>query len=336
MKNSSYTIILFYKYTDIEDPERFAQEQRIIATKLGLKGRSIVAKEGYNATFEGKNGNIEKYIEELLKDPRFKDTHFKKSEGTGSAFPKLSIKVREEIVSADLGKSDINPSKMTGKYITAEQLHDLIHSNKEFYIVDMRNDYEQNVGFFKNSILSGMKSFRDLPKTLEKLKDLKNKTIVTVCTGGVRCEKASGFLVANNFKDVYQLYGGIVTYMEKYPNEDFLGSLYVFDNRLVMGFNMDDPKREIVGKCFKCGAPSENFINCKDGYCHRHFIACIKCLKGEESMYCPVKCRNYKKEHKIPLKTKMVLGMDKFRTRIFNTNPLKLAFRNFYTSLIYS
>lgn len=299
-----YKIILFYKYTHIENPEALLKEQKALCQKLNLKGRGIIASEGINATFEGLEENIIKYIEELKPDERLKDIHFKISEGTGNAFPKLSIKVRNEIVAGRLGADDIDPSQMTGKYLQAEELHEWINSNKKFFIVDMRNDFEQRVGYFENSILPGFASFADLPKSLEVLKDLKNETIVTVCTGGVRCEKASGFLVKYGFKNVYQLYGGIVTYMEKYPGEDFKGSLYVFDNRLVMGFNMDDPQREVVGRCVKCNAPSENYINCSDDFCHRHFIACLKCLDGKDEqsfssnkMLCPMGCRDYSSEH---------------------------------------
>lgn len=153
----------------------------------------------------------------------------------------------------------------------------------------MRNDYEQLVGMFKNSIPSGMVYFRDLPNILPKLEHLRNETVLTVCTGGVRCEKASGFLVQKGFNDVYQLYGGIVTYMEKYPNEDFLGKLYVFDQRVVMGFNTDDPKHVVIGRCDKCGEVSENYVNCADDLCHRHFICCEGCLINGLP-FCNVKC----------------------------------------------
>ncbi|HET9946813.1 MAG TPA: rhodanese-related sulfurtransferase [Patescibacteria group bacterium] len=290
-------IILFYKYISIENPEKLKEEQKLLCQKLGLKGRMIIAKEGVNATFEGTSQAIHTYLEDLLSRPGFEDIHIKKSVGTGNAFPRLSIKVREEIVATHLQEKDIDPRKTTGKYLTAQELREWFQSGKEFYIVDMRNDFEQAVGFFKNSLPSGMGFFRDLPKVLKNIEHLKNKTILTVCTGGVRCEKASGFLVENGFSDVYQLFGGIVTYMETYPGEDFLGSLYVFDNRLVMGFNMDDPKRTIVGKCVVCGNPSEHFINCKDGFCHRHFIVCEDCLGGAESILCPMGCRDYSQEH---------------------------------------
>lgn len=294
---SEFTIILFYKYVQIDNPEKLKTEQKTLCQKLGLKGRIIVAQEGINATLEGTTESIEKYLEDLLGRPLFTDIHIKKSKGEGNAFPKLSVKVRPEIVATHLAERDIDPRKITGKYLTAEELHEWFRSGKEFYIVDMRNEFEQAVGMFRKSLKSGMNNFRDLPEVLKNIDHLKNKTILTVCTGGVRCEKASGFLVANGFKEVYQLYGGIVTYMEKYPGEDFLGSLYVFDNRLVMGFNMDDPHRTILGQCVVCKKPSEHFINCRDGFCHRHFICCEDCLGGEDAILCPMGCRDYSKEH---------------------------------------
>ncbi len=292
-----FTIILFYKYVSIEHPEALMKEQKALCQHLGLTGRMIIAKEGINATLEGTTEQIEEYLKDFLSRPEFANVHIKKSEGTGNAFPKLSVKVRPEIVATHLQERDIDPNKTTGKYLTAEELHEWFDTGKEFYIVDMRNDFEQAVGMFRKSLKSGMGNFRDLPKVLDSLEHLRNKTILTVCTGGVRCEKASGFLVANGFADVYQLYGGIVTYMEKYPGEDFIGSLYVFDNRLVMGFNMDDPKREVLGKCVVCNNPSEHFINCKDGFCHRHFIVCENCLAGEDAILCPMGCRDYSHEH---------------------------------------
>lgn len=294
---SDYTALLFYKYIPIEDPVALKNSQRELCLKLNLKGRVIIAEEGINATLEGSSQDIEEYIQTMLQDPRFLDIQWKKSVGSGSAFPKLSIKVRSEIVAGRLGQDDIKPWEVTGKYLQPEELNGWIHSGREFYIVDMRNDFEQEVGFFSGSILTKMEHFGDLPKVVPQIEHLKNKAILTVCTGGVRCEKASGFLVKHGFSDVYQLYGGIVSYMEKYPNEDFVGALYTFDNRLVMGFNMEDPKRVIVGKCVKCGKPSENFINCLDDFCHRHFIACSDCLEGRDKMFCPTGCRDYSKEH---------------------------------------
>src|SRR3989344_1852219 len=239
MIDEQYQIILFYKYVRLADPEAVAEGQKEICEKLDLTGRYIIAAEGINATFEGTKENIKEYVKELEKDKRFCNIHFKYSIGTGHAFPKLSVKVRKEIVSLNLGTCDIDPNQITGTHLKPEELHEWLAPSKvegikkkEFYIVDMRNAYEHKVGHFEGSILPLIENFRDLPKVVEQIKHLKNKTVLTVCTGGVRCEKASGFLVTQGFNDVYQLSGGIVSYMEKYPNEDFQGKLYVFDKRV--------------------------------------------------------------------------------------------------------
>ncbi len=285
-----YTILLFYNYTHVEDPLALLARERALCEKLGIKGRVLIAEEGINATLEGTTEATEAYLKEFLADPRFADTHIKKSEGDGTAFPKLSIKVRREIVSLGLpDDKDFHPKQTTGKYLSADELHSWFTSGKKFKIVDMRNDYEHEVGHFKDSILPPIHNFRDLPKAMPTLEPLKNETVLTVCTGGVRCEKASGYLVKNGFKDVYQLQGGIVTYMEKYENEkmtasDFKGSLYVFDNRITMAFAGGD-KREIIGSCAHCGARSETYVNCADDVCHRHFIICDSCKP--EKVFCP-------------------------------------------------
>lgn len=289
---NEHEIILFYKYVFINDPKGLVKEQKTLQESLGLKGRAIIAHEGINATLEGTREAINKYLEVFLADPRFTTTHIKRSKGTGTAFPKTSVKVRDEIVSLGLGKCDIDPNKLTGKHLKPEELHNWIQTGKEFYIVDMRNRYEHEVGHFKDSLLPPLDNFRDLPKFLKSIEHLKNKTVLTVCTGGVRCEKASGFLLANGFTDVYQLDGGIVSYMEKYPNEDFLGKLYVFDSRLTMGFFTDDPKHTVVGKCIVCQKPCERFTNCADNNCHRQLLACEECESTlGKNFRCPDKCK---------------------------------------------
>lgn len=281
-----HEIILFYKYVRIENPVLLRDSQRALCEKLGLKGRLLIAYEGINGTLEGTTEHINEYLREFLADARFSDTHIKRSEGTGNAFVKLMVKVRKEIVTLGLGEQDIDPNTTTGVHLEPEKLYEWMHaSDKEFYIVDMRNDYEHNVGRFKNSILPPLENFRDLPKVLPQLEHLKEKTVVTVCTGGVRCEKASGYLVSQGFKDVYQLDGGIVSYMEKYKNDDFQGKLYVFDDRISMTFTPDD-KRTIVGRCGKCDSPSENYVNCANDLCHKHFICCEGCLESEHVARC--------------------------------------------------
>ncbi|MCA9353726.1 rhodanese domain-containing protein [Candidatus Nomurabacteria bacterium] len=303
-----YQILLFYKYVFIENPEEVASWQRELQERFSLRGRTIVAKEGINVTLEGKKEDTENYIKEVEKDPRFQNIHWKKSEGTGRAFPKISVKVRPEIVALKLGVCDVDPNQVTGKRLKPEELHNWLnpptggspdHSEngsgkkegREFYVIDMRNIYEHKVGKFEGSICPPLKNFRDLPNIIDQISHLKEKTVLTVCTGGVRCEKASGFLITQGFKDVYQLDGGIVSYMEKYPNEDFKGKLYVFDNRKTMGFYTDDTSHEIIGACESCGKSCEQYTNCSDVECHAHFLCCKECLeKNGGKLSCPTGC----------------------------------------------
>lgn len=295
------TILLYYKYVEIADPEKLAAEQRELCARFNFKCRIIVAKEGINGTLEGKTADTEEYIRIMLADPRFADMHFKKSEGTpaGDAFHRASVKVRKEIVSAHLddndprekgGSGDVNPTRVTGKRLAPEELHKWYEEGREFTIVDMRNDYEHAVGHFQGSVLPKLSNFRDLPQvTATELAPLKKKTVLTVCTGGVRCEKASGYLVAKGFEDVYQLDGGIVSYMEKYPGKDFLGSLYVFDERRKMNFTPAD-QHQVIGKCELCKASSERYVNCVNVNCHTHIIVCVACAPTEAEAFC-ANCR---------------------------------------------
>jgi len=287
--NQNYTIILYYKYTPIDDPEALVTAQKDTCAKLGLKGRVIVAREGINGTLEGRNEDIDVYCGELLKTKGFEDIVIKKSVGTGDAFPKMRVRVRNEVVSAHLNTEDVLPYEVTGTHLSADGLEEWRKSGKEFYIIDMRNDYEFKVGNFENSINPKLDNFRDLPKALEELSSLKDKTILTVCTGGVRCEKASGYLKTKGFSDVYQLQDGIVTYMEKYPNKGFKGKLYVFDTRVTIDFDTPD-NHTVVGKCHICEDSTEEYINCKNLGCHIHILVCESCRHMYDGC-CGVECR---------------------------------------------
>lgn len=287
---STYQILLYYKYITVPNTKLEMEYQRKLCEKLNLHGRIIIASEGINGTLEGLQENTEKYITEMEKSKLFHGISYKKSDDTGFAFPKLRVKERPEIVTS--GFPYINPNHTTGKYLRSDELYKWFLEKREFYVVDMRNDYEYASGFFQGFIPSGLKNFFDLKDVLPRLQHLKNKTIVTVCTGGVRCEKASGVLVDNGFSDVYQLKDGIQTYMEKYPNSFFKGKLYVFDNRLTIGFGKD----ETVGICMHCGISCDLYVNCQFDQCHLHYICCMECRdKNTGFAFCKDECKeNYK------------------------------------------
>ena len=278
-----HQVLLFYKYVDVDSPEDLAATLRFLATQLSLTGRAIVAHEGINATFEGTVENTEKFVEQFLTDPRFVDVQIKRSVGTGESFPNLSIKVRDEIVGTGFTEEEANPRVKTAPKMTHEELHTWYEEGRDFVVVDMRNNYEFASGHFKNSIEPGISASRHLPLVVDKLAPLKKKTVVTVCTGGIRCEKMSAYLLHKGFTDVKQLDGGIHSYMEKYPGKDFLGTLYTFDQRLTMDFGGE---REIIGKCRLCGSPSERYADCAEDTCHLHFIACETCRDEDGKVYC--------------------------------------------------
>jgi UPF0176 protein len=282
MIRMTHTILLFYKYVPIEDTEALRDEQRKLAEGLGLLGRLIIAPEGINGTFEGTHEAIQTYIETMRTDARFADSDFKTSEGTGIAFPKLSIKVRKEIVASGLGE-EVNPNVETGKHLEPDELHSWYEEGREFQVVDMRNDYEFVSGHFKNAIEPGMRYFRDLNQKVETLEHLKDVPVVTVCTGGVRCEKASAFLKKKGFTKVYQLKGGIHRYVEKYPGEHFRGGLYVFDGRVVMDTAPED-KKEIVGTCAFCATPTEEYADDDTVMPSRQVLCCKACLGSQSHL----------------------------------------------------
>ncbi len=281
--SATYQVLLFYAYLYIDNPAQLASDVRALAEHYRLMGRVIVAEEGINATLEGTLEESEAFVSAFMQDERFSEMQIKRSVGTGESFPKLSVKVRKEIVGTHFPLEEADPRVRTAPRLKPEELKQWYEQGREFVVVDMRNSYEFASGRFKNSIDPGLEASRDLPQALQKLEPLKHKTVLTVCTGGVRCEKMSAYLQSHGFEDVYQLDGGIHSYMEKYPGADFEGTLYTFDNRLTMDFG---GPREIVGTCHHCGGKTERYINCAKIGCHVHILVCTTCLPEGVAGYC--------------------------------------------------
>lgn len=274
MTPKDFVVILFYKFTHLANPKDFAEAHKKECARLGLVGRMIVAEEGINGTFEGTREAIEAYKSFLKKDSRFAEMTIKESKGTGLAFPNIKIKVRNEIVTLGAGAFDI--AKETASELQAEELEKWYEDGEDFVVLDLRNDYEIASGRFDRTIDPGLANFRDLPKKIGQLSSLKNKKIVAVCTGGIRCEKATCLLKKEGFTNIYQLKDGIHTYMKEYPGKNFKGTLFVFDNRMTTDVVSVESKL-IVGKCIYCSGNTENYYSDDSIRPSRKVLCCDAC-----------------------------------------------------------
>lgn len=271
----TYQVILFYKFTPISNPALLRDEQKALCQGLGLTGRMLIAEEGINATFEGELAAIKKYQQAARQV--FGTINFKESAGTGRAFSGLKIKVRPEIVT--LGRTDLDVPQETAPTVTADELATMYERSEDFVILDLRNDYEIKAGQFEKTVDPGLHNFRDLPAKLEQLQGLKNKKVVAVCTGGIRCEKATCLLKREGFNNLYQLQDGIHTYLVKYPGKQgrFKGTLFVFDNRLVTPV-VEGVERDVIGSCTYCQTACETFYNDDSVRPSRKVLCCADCI----------------------------------------------------------
>ena len=277
-------VILFYKYVKVKDPETFQKEQLELCKSFGLKGRVFVGREGINGTLSGSNEDIEKYEKSLIENPLFSDIEFKEEEIENHVFNKLFVRVRKEIVNFS---RKVNMNKR-GKKISPKEFKELIETDKDLVILDVRNDYETKIGRFKGATTLDIDDFRQFPEKVTELNHLKNKKIVTYCTGGIRCEKASAFLVENGFEDVYQLDGGIIKYKYEVPNSYFEGRCFVFDERMSVVVNTGDFAK-VISNCEICGTECDRAIDCCNNNCNRIFVCCVECevkMNSGCSEYC--------------------------------------------------
>ena len=290
-----YKVLLFYKYVQVDEPEKIVNEHLKWCVANGIKGRVFFADEGVNGTVSGTLSNIEKYKTHLTSFPEFRDLSFKVDDAEEHTFKKMHVRLKHEIVNGDLKDISIENS---GKKLSPEELLSFYGQKKDFVIVDARNWYENQIGKFKNAITPPMKHFREWKKVVDKdLVDYKNKTIVAYCTGGIRCEKASAYMVERGFKDVYQLDGGIVNFIKKFPDTYWEGGMFVFDERRVINPNQNEELRHIA-KCHFCGKLTSYYINCHNLDCDRIIVSCHEC-KVENDYCCSDECRRSANRRKV-------------------------------------
>ena len=281
-----YRVLLYYIYSPIEDPEQYREQHHLLCLRLNLLGRIIVAPEGLNGTVSGLTADCEAYMATLQADTRFADIEFKIDEADAHTFQKLHVRVKPEIVHSDL---PVDPLRQTGIHLEPEEFRTL-KNDPDVVLIDMRSNYEHEVGKFKGAITFDMENLRELPEHITEIEHLKNsgKKIITYCTGGIKCEKASAYLLARGFDNVYQLHGGIIKYGMKAGGEDFDGECYVFDNRVTVPVNHVNPVT--VSTCYRCGTPTSRMINCASPVCNNHVTLCEACGDKHEGT-CADACR---------------------------------------------
>lgn len=286
-----YRVLLYYYYNTIEDPELFAQEHLSFCKSLGLKGRILVAREGINGTVSGTVEQTDQYMKVMKENPLFPNIIFKIDEHHEHVFKKMHVRARPELVNLSL-EDDINPTELTGTYVEPAQFFEQMQQ-EDTIVIDARNTYEYDVGHFEGAIRPDIESFRELPQWIRENQELLDgKKILTYCTGGIRCEKFSGWLKREGYSDVGQLHGGIVNYGKDPVAKGQLwnGQCYVFDERLVVPINQVNPT--VVGKEHFTGEPCERYINCSNPTCNKQIL----CNEENEYKYlgaCSVECSHH-------------------------------------------
>ena len=287
----SYQVLLYYQYVEIENPEEFAKKHLELCKKMRLKGRILVAAEGINGTLSGLTEDTEAYIEYMHNDPRFKEMLFKVDQASQHAFKKMHVRPRTELVTLQL-ESDVDPLEVTGAYLSPSEFREAVKDDKTV-VIDARNDYEYDLGHFRGAIRPDIRNFRELPQWIRANKEaFMDKRVVTYCTGGIRCEKFSGWLVREGFKDVGQLHGGIATYSRdpEVRGDLWDGLMYVFDERLSVPIN--HVEHVIIAKDWFDEEPCERYVNCANPECNRQMIT----SKENEDKYlrgCSPSCRRH-------------------------------------------
>lgn len=283
-------IILYYGFTPIADPEAVRLWQRTLCESLGLKGRIIISADGINGTLGGDMEALKRYVKITKEYPGFRRIDFKWSAGKADDFPKLRIRVRDEIVTFGApGELKVDDKGVIGggQHLTPQQVNDLVaQRGDEVAFFDGRNAFEAKIGKFKNAIVPDVDSTRDFVDELDsgKYDHLKDKPIVTYCTGGIRCEVLSSLMKNRGFSEVYQIKGGIVRYGEAFGDKGLWeGSLYVFDNRMNVEFSDDSIT---IGECNLCQAPTSKFHNCPNLLCRELTLLCEECVEQHSSSTC--------------------------------------------------
>lgn len=290
---ATYKIILYYGFTPLADPKAVQLWQLALAEQWNLKGRVLVSKHGINGTLGGRIEDLKQYVKRTRQYPGFGDIEFKWSEGTGNDFPRLSVKERAELVAFGApDEIEVTTEGVVGGgvHLKPEEVKQMVETRDDVVFFDGRNAFEAKIGRFRDAVVPDVETTHDFLAEIEsgKYDHLKDKPVITYCTGGIRCEILSVLMKNRGFNEVYQVDGGIVRYGEKFGNDGiWQGSLYVFDDRLKVDFSKDP---EILGTCKHCGDVTADFYNCANLSCRKRLLFCSGCVDQLEYLACDEQC----------------------------------------------
>lgn len=276
-------IILFYQFVPLTDPTMVTHWQRELCLRLSLKGRIIVADHGINGTLGGQLEDLKTYIRAMNRTTEFKNIDYKWSDGRREDFPRLSIKVRPELVT--LAPEEAFDVSNRGTALSPSQWHQYLAAHPDAVVFDARNRHESAIGAFKNAIKPDIRTFKEVKSTVEQLP--KNRPILTYCTGDVRCEYLSAYMKQRGFKDVYHLSGGIIRYGQQYGDDGYWeGKCYVFDRRMHVAFSAET---QDIGRCQRCSERTSHYENCHNPACNQLMLLCDDCTS--QAATCSAACR---------------------------------------------
>jgi len=312
--------ISFYQYFPIAEPQQFRDELYKALNALHVFGRIYVAQEGINAQISVPESNLEAFKNYLWSIQPLNGLRLNIAvDDDGKSFWVLKIKVRDKVVADGISDPTFSMENK-GRYVNAIEMNELL-KDESTVVIDMRNHYEYEVGHFTSAIEIPSDTFREqLPMAVDMMKEHKDKNIIMYCTGGIRCEKASAYMLHSGFKNVYHLEGGIINYARQAKEagleSKFIGKNFVFDDRLGERITED-----VIAKCHQCGQPADTHTNCKNDGCHLLFIQCEACA-GKYDGCCSADCKtvyNLPPEEQAELRK----GIDKGRM-VFNKSKQRL------------
>lgn len=287
--NRSRITCSFYKYTPLNDLSELRDQLYLEWSELDVLGRIYLANEGINAQFSIPEENYDQFVQSLQARSEFVNIMIKQAVEEGLSFLKLTIKIRPEIVAYQVPADEYN-MEITGDHLDYQEFNQAIANGAT--VVDMRNQYEAEVGHFENAIIPAVERSQELlPEVKKQLQGKEDEEILIYCTGGIRCEKASAYLINHGFKNVKQLLGGVIQYAndvkKNKADSKFIGKNFVFDHRL--GERVTD---DVISFCHTCDNPSDNHTNCANPACHVLFIQCEDCANQNDGC-CTKKCADF-------------------------------------------